>query len=1179
MKLTRTLVGASVAAALSLTGLGHAAFADPPSTPDPSAQSAATAAGTATGIPLAVPLSATQKVADWQSLQFGLFMHWGVYSTYEGMYQGRPQRMGYPEQIKVWEKIPDSDYKAQAATMTADKWDAANVCQTAKNTGMKYVMITTKHHDGFAMWDTKTTDYNVVKATAFGRDPMKELSEECGKIGIKLAFYYSIIDWSHQEPEPYANRNKIDDFMMTSVIKPQLTELLTDYGPIAELWFDMGDPTAEQSQQMAAWVHELQPATMVNSRVWNKAGDFEVGGDNQVGTSFKMEPWESILSIFPQCWSYCTPSFRANRSEENLPVLINRTVDNLVNSVASNGQFDFNVGPKGDGSFDPFDQKVLDGVGQWMGRHPDAITGARPTWLPTADWGRTTTKGNDLFMFPASWEDGKTLTLTGVGSTVASVGVDGTGAGLSYTQEGSTVKVTLSGASPDEVQPVVRVSFASAPQYAPEHTLSPAGGESALDKTGLYLRRGPQGGTAAVDTYVSEKEGKSYEEVTLSFQGELDAETTYKVAYGDKSIEATGAQLLAGPVGEGWKLPAGAVVPVRLALARPSYYGDSMSLRGPLSVTLTASEKPLEGSAPVFTKHPQSVEARDGERVALTAVAASRPAATYQWYRRAPGASEASAVDGATGSVHSFTATMEDNGAAYYAVATNPTGSTTSNEAVLTVSARPDNLALNKPATQSSTGWGGEASRAVDGNTDGVWDNGSLSHTGKEDNPWWQVDLGSAQPIGQVKVWNRSADDKCGADSCDKRLHDFWVFASKKPLEPGATPDSIASDPDARVVRVEGVGGYPSAVDFEGFEAQYIRVTQPGTNVEFALAEVEVSPVKAVAPTVDAITVASTPEGAVQSSGDGAFRTATAPKSTLVSLSAKTTGTPEPGLKWQFRSNDSEEWGDIEDETGDELTVLADEESVGQYRLCAENTAGSACSGIVQLVLAADPAPDPTPDPTPDPGPAPDPTPDPGPSPDPTPDPTPDPGVDWSKGHWRSDGTGWWWGMPDGSYPKDTALTIDGSVYRFGPDGYMRTGWVNEGGSWYFHAPSGAQARGWVHDRGSWYYMGDDGAMATGWVASGGAWYYLTASGAMKTGWLNDGGNWYYLTPGGAMATGWLDDGGTWYYLTASGTMVTGWVNDGGTWYYLTGSGAMATGWLQIGGRWHNFAPNGAWIG
>jgi len=114
------------------------------------------------------------------------------------------------------------------------------------------------------------------------------------------------------------------------------------------------------------------------------------------------------------------------------------------------------------------------------------------------------------------------------------------------------------------------------------------------------------------------------------------------------------------------------------------------------------------------------------------------------------------------------------------------------------------------------------------------------------------------------------------------------------------------------------VGGYPSAVDFEGFEAQYIRVTQPGTNVEFALAEVEVSPVKAVAPTVGAITVASTPEGAVQSSGDGAFRTATAPKSTLVSLSAKTTGTPEPGLKWQFRSNDSEEWGDIEDETGDE---------------------------------------------------------------------------------------------------------------------------------------------------------------------------------------------------------------------------------------------------------------------
>ena len=114
---------------------------------------------------------------------------------------------------------------------------------------MTYLMITSKHHDGFAMWDTKTTDYNIVKQSNYGKDPMKELSTECNKLGVKLAFYFSIIDWTKQTPEPYGNVDPIDEELMTGTIKPQLTELLTNYGPIAELWFDMGGPTAEQSQR------------------------------------------------------------------------------------------------------------------------------------------------------------------------------------------------------------------------------------------------------------------------------------------------------------------------------------------------------------------------------------------------------------------------------------------------------------------------------------------------------------------------------------------------------------------------------------------------------------------------------------------------------------------------------------------------------------------------------------------------------------------------------------------------------------------------------------------------------------------------------------------------------------------------------------------------------------------
>ncbi|EFU60246.1 leucine-rich repeat protein [Actinomyces sp. oral taxon 180] len=204
------------------------------------------------------------------------------------------------------------------------------------------------------------------------------------------------------------------------------------------------------------------------------------------------------------------------------------------------------------------------------------------------------------------------------------------------------------------------------------------------------------------------------------------------------------------------------------------------------------------------------------------------------------------------------------------------------------------------------------------------------------------------------------------------------------------------------------------------------------------------------------------------------------------------------------------------------------------------------------------------------------------PTPDPDPAPNPDPAP--KDGKWVSDSRGWWYRYSDGSYPVSERVAIGGQVYRFGADGYMRTGWVSEQGSWFFHGGSGAEASGWVKDGGSWYYLAPgSGAMATGWVKDGDSWYYLTpGSGAMATGWVKDGDSWYYLTPGsGAMATGWVKDGGTWYYLApGSGAMATGWVQDRGSWYYLTpGSGAMATGWIRIDGQWYHFTASGRWVG
>ena len=203
---------------------------------------------------------------------------------------------------------------------------------------------------------------------------------------------------------------------------------------------------------------------------------------------------------------------------------------------------------------------------------------------------------------------------------------------------------------------------------------------------------------------------------------------------------------------------------------------------------------------------------------------------------------------------------------------------------------------------------------------------------------------------------------------------------------------------------------------------------------------------------------------------------------------------------------------------------------------------------------------------------------------DPTPAPTP------QGGQWVSDSVGWWYRYADGTYPAGQTVQIGNSTYRFGADGYMRTGWVNEDGAWFYYDASGAQASGWVKDGSSWYYLDPaTGQMVTGWILDGLTWYYLTpGSGAMATGWVKDGSAWYYMAPSGALTTGWVKDGGSWYYLsTDSGAMMTGWLQVGDSWYYLTpGSGAMATGWLKDGGSWYYLSTDsgamytgGHWIG
>ena len=195
-----------------------------------------------------------KRTAWWREAKFGMFIHWGLYAVPAGVWEGR-MIPGIGEWIMYRARIPIKEYERLAKGFNPLKFNAQEWVRIAKEAGMKWIVITAKHHDGFCMFDTKLTDYNIVKATPFGRDPLKELAETCREEGIRLGFYYSqTLDWHH--PDGMGNDWDFDpaeqDFTkyLRGYVKPHLRELLTNYGPIALIWFDIGTPIPELAREL-----------------------------------------------------------------------------------------------------------------------------------------------------------------------------------------------------------------------------------------------------------------------------------------------------------------------------------------------------------------------------------------------------------------------------------------------------------------------------------------------------------------------------------------------------------------------------------------------------------------------------------------------------------------------------------------------------------------------------------------------------------------------------------------------------------------------------------------------------------------------------------------------------------------------------------------------------------------
>jgi alpha-L-fucosidase len=317
----------------------------------------------------------------WKEGKFGLFLHWGLYSIAAGEWRGKPAKGN--EHLMLGEKIPLKEYAAIAKDFNPIQFDADQWVKDAKDAGMKYIVITAKHHDGFAMYHSPGNDYNIVQTTPYAQDPMIALAAACKKYSLKLCFYYSLgRDWADPDASTkngyrsntwdYPNE-QAKDFAkyFDRKVKPQVKELLTQYGPVGLIWFDTPEEITEaQSIELRKLIKDLQPDCIINSRIGNGKGDYEVS-EQKIIANAETNSWESCVTMSGK-WGY-SKFDKAWKTPEIL-------VRHLVETVCKGGNFLLNIGPMPSGELPVQSRINLDAIGLWMKKNSEAIYGTKP-WI------------------------------------------------------------------------------------------------------------------------------------------------------------------------------------------------------------------------------------------------------------------------------------------------------------------------------------------------------------------------------------------------------------------------------------------------------------------------------------------------------------------------------------------------------------------------------------------------------------------------------------------------------------------------------------------------------------------------------------------------------------------------------------------------------------------------------
>jgi alpha-L-fucosidase len=339
---------------------------------------------------------------------YSMFIHWGLYSHLGGKWKGQTY-FGIGEWIMNAHMagIPVAEYMEIAKEFNPVSFDAKAIVRLAKEAGMKYIIITSKHHDGFAMFHSKADPFNIVDATPFGRDPMKELATACREEGLGFGFYYSHNqDWTapggsggprfHKDGTPAT----FEDYFYSKCV-PQIKEICTNYGPIDFIWFDTpGDMKKEYVVELVRIVRELQPGAMLNSRVGHNMGDYASKGDMEVPPVNIEGLWEAI-DTNNDSWSYA----RYDNNFKSPKEILNR----LISTVARGGTYLLNVGPDGQGLIPGIGTHFLQETGKWIQKYSQVIyaAGSSP-WGRVMPWGDVTTKDKSVFLSVFEWpRDGK----------------------------------------------------------------------------------------------------------------------------------------------------------------------------------------------------------------------------------------------------------------------------------------------------------------------------------------------------------------------------------------------------------------------------------------------------------------------------------------------------------------------------------------------------------------------------------------------------------------------------------------------------------------------------------------------------------------------------------------------------------------------------------------------------